>query len=302
MAEAATRRIDDIRVGDRHRRHLGNIEKLAASIRERGLLHPVVVTPDGRLIAGQRRLEACKQLGWSEVTVTIISGLGDAHGLLCAERDENTCRQDMTPSEKASLGMALEELERPKAKERQRASGPASVAKREGRNDGPVNLPEPSTPAGETRHIVGNAIGMSATSYERARSIVRASRDESLPKEVRSVATKAAEEMDRTGKVTPAYNAAAETLGLRATNAAKRNGRAKKSPLPRRIGPGAEQRRVNDFEGIVINLVEMCRPLEHVTVPVSLSTDRREEFIKDLTEAARAVRCFLKNLKEAGHE
>jgi ParB family chromosome partitioning protein len=64
--------IADIRIGQRHRRDLGDIDALAASISEVGLLHPVVVTPDGRLIAGQRRLEACRSLGWSEVTATVI--------------------------------------------------------------------------------------------------------------------------------------------------------------------------------------------------------------------------------------
>jgi ParB-like nuclease domain len=42
---------------------------LADSIAEAGLLHPVLVMPEGRLIAGQRRLEACHVLGWSEVPV-----------------------------------------------------------------------------------------------------------------------------------------------------------------------------------------------------------------------------------------
>ena len=37
-----------------------------------GLLPPVVVTPDNRLIAGKRRLEACKTLGWAEIAVNIV--------------------------------------------------------------------------------------------------------------------------------------------------------------------------------------------------------------------------------------
>ena len=47
--------IADIVVGNRHRRELGDIDGLAASIRELGLLHPIVVTPERRLIAGVRR-------------------------------------------------------------------------------------------------------------------------------------------------------------------------------------------------------------------------------------------------------
>ena len=39
-----------IRIGNRHRHDLGNLTTLANSIDDVGLLHPVVVHPDGRLI------------------------------------------------------------------------------------------------------------------------------------------------------------------------------------------------------------------------------------------------------------
>jgi ParB family transcriptional regulator, chromosome partitioning protein len=50
-----TRRIDEIVVGERHRRNLGDIASLAANVAELGLLHPIVIRPDGTLIAGERR-------------------------------------------------------------------------------------------------------------------------------------------------------------------------------------------------------------------------------------------------------
>ena len=43
-----------------------------------GLLHPVVVTSDGRLVAGERRLVACRSLGWTDVPVTVADSLADA--------------------------------------------------------------------------------------------------------------------------------------------------------------------------------------------------------------------------------
>ena len=55
--------IRKIKVRNRYRKNLGDIKSLAASIKELGLLHPIVVRPDGRLIAGERRLAACKRLG-----------------------------------------------------------------------------------------------------------------------------------------------------------------------------------------------------------------------------------------------
>ena len=50
--------VNEIQIGKRHRRDLGDIDGLARSIGDLGLLHPVVVRPDGKLIAGERRLAA----------------------------------------------------------------------------------------------------------------------------------------------------------------------------------------------------------------------------------------------------
>ena len=57
------RAIDSIVVADRHRSDLGDLSDLAASIKAIGMLNPVTITADGRLIAGQRRMEACRLLG-----------------------------------------------------------------------------------------------------------------------------------------------------------------------------------------------------------------------------------------------
>ena len=43
--------IAEITVGERHRKSMGDLSGLMASIEREGLLHPVVVTPDNRLIA-----------------------------------------------------------------------------------------------------------------------------------------------------------------------------------------------------------------------------------------------------------
>ncbi len=64
-------RLDEITVGWRHRQELGDIDDLAASLTEVGLLHPVVVTPEGTLIAGARRLAAAKLLGWTAAVVDL---------------------------------------------------------------------------------------------------------------------------------------------------------------------------------------------------------------------------------------
>ena len=100
MVGAMTRRrIDEIVIGERTRRDLGDIEGLAASINELGLLQPVVVRPDGRLIAGERRLAAAKFIGWNEIPIRVI----DLDAVVRGEFAENTCRKDFTLSEAVAI-------------------------------------------------------------------------------------------------------------------------------------------------------------------------------------------------------
>jgi len=64
--------IDAIKIGSRFRQDLGDIRTLAQSIADIGLLNPITVTKHGQLLAGRRRLEACKSLGWETIPVTIM--------------------------------------------------------------------------------------------------------------------------------------------------------------------------------------------------------------------------------------
>lgn len=186
--------IEAIRVVGRHRKDLRDLRPLAASIEDVGLLHPVVLSPDGSLLAGQRRLEACRLLGWDTVPVRIAHSADDAAKLLRAERDENVCREAMLPSELASLGAEIEAIESERAKARQLGSlkqfrSGASAGTEEGR---------------ETREVVGEALGMSARTYSDLRAAHSLANDESAPEPERAVARGALAEMDRTGSIKPA--------------------------------------------------------------------------------------------------
>ena len=64
--------IADIKIGARYRKDMGDIAGLASSIDAVGLLHPIVVSPAKKLLAGQRRLEACRLLGWTEIPATVL--------------------------------------------------------------------------------------------------------------------------------------------------------------------------------------------------------------------------------------
>ena len=107
-SQAARRAIADIRIGPRHRKDMDDIDGLAASMAEHGLLHPVVVTPNGELIAGERRLRAAESLGWGQIPVTVV----DLDSIVHGEYAENAHRKDFTLSEAVAIKRALEPLEK----------------------------------------------------------------------------------------------------------------------------------------------------------------------------------------------
>lgn len=84
--------ISRIVVGER-KRSLGDIAPLAESIKELGLLNPITILPDGSLVAGYHRLEACRSLGWVEVDVHVTSL--DTLSAELAEIDENLIRNEL---------------------------------------------------------------------------------------------------------------------------------------------------------------------------------------------------------------
>lgn len=159
-----TVKIDRIRVEDRHRQDLGDLSSLVKSIEDIGLLHPIVITDDFRLIAGQRRLEACRKLGWSEVPTTVIGDIESAAGLLVAERDENTCRKAMRASELYALGKELEALKRP-----DNAANQAHGQTAPGRNaSGGISR---SDDHNYTREFVGAGLDMSGRTWQNLKHI-----------------------------------------------------------------------------------------------------------------------------------
>ena len=184
--------ISEIKVGERARKDTGDLSELVASIEQIGLLHPIIITPDKTLISGLRRLEALRALGRTEAPAIIATNLASAHQLLLAERDENICRKDLTPSEAVEIARKLEPYERAEAEKRKRASMVSS-----GRPPGGAKFSPPEK--GRTRERVARAVGLSHTTLAKARAVVEASeRDPQAFERIR-------EEMDRTGKVHRAY-------------------------------------------------------------------------------------------------
>jgi len=71
--------INEIKVDREHRIRTdsGDLTALQNSIARVGLLNPVVVDEKHKLVAGFRRLSACRKLGWKEIEVRVVKLSGD---------------------------------------------------------------------------------------------------------------------------------------------------------------------------------------------------------------------------------
>lgn len=148
--------INKILVKDRIRKDFGNVQELADDIKVNTLLNPPTVIPIGdgmyQLIAGERRLRACKMLGYTSITVNAIS-VKDAEHALRIEISENENRKEFSFSERMDYAKRLEVIERAKAEER-------------------MKNPMETFPQGTTRDIVAAATGFgSGKNYDKAKYI-----------------------------------------------------------------------------------------------------------------------------------
>lgn len=92
------------------RQHIDDnaIDELARSIRDVGLIEPLVLERTGeryRVIAGHRRLMACKRAGLLDVECKIQASTGVATEAV--QTHENIYREDMSPAEEARLFLRL---------------------------------------------------------------------------------------------------------------------------------------------------------------------------------------------------
>lgn len=279
--------IESVQVVGRHRKDLGNLLTLAASIADVDLINPITLTRDGRLVAGQRRLEACRWLGWDTIPARFIDNLDDAAKLLRAERDENTERKEMLPSEKASLGAALEEIERASALERQRQAG-----REHGRGIAPSSQ-EGSYSAddldSETKAVVGEALGMGRTAYYALASVHKLMTDEAAPADERALAKQTMEALDSGAGLQPTVNKMRGAL--RAKREAQEAKTAALAPAP--PGPPRDPDWIPDGDDRTVAANQRRRELVAVfaakgysSIQIGDRLGRTDEWARDTARAA----------------
>lgn len=137
-----------VKVGPRARKDMGDLDALAASMQELGLLQPIGVTSDAWLVFGARRLEAAKRLGWKFIPVVTV----DVDSLV-AERDENEVRKGFTTSERLEIARQIEarvKEETPERRGRPKASEEGNSA---------INCGISPATGEETREFAAKAAG-----------------------------------------------------------------------------------------------------------------------------------------------
>ena len=106
-------KIEDIKKKKRVRRDLGDLTALKDSMHRYGLMNPITLNSNYELVAGERRLEAAKSLGWERINANILDSNVDNIRQLEMELEENNQRKEFTDEELMEGYKRLEKLKNP---------------------------------------------------------------------------------------------------------------------------------------------------------------------------------------------
>lgn len=271
--------ISDIRIGDRVRQDMGDLRGLADSIAKNTLLHPVVVMRDGLLVAGHRRLEAVKLLGWTDVPVTVV----DVADLLSAERDENQERKDFTPTEAVAIKRLIQAQHALLVEEVRIANIARARAMARGAESADST---PSAEVGKTRDLVARAVGMGHEKLARAEAIVSAA--EADPERFGDLPAK----MDETGNVSGTYR---EMERRKADQPTAHPAESKPKPRHAIHGRAHHQRVDDEMQRAVVALEGICIALKDLDVK-KLDPARVPGWSMSLSDSSRFLSKLLRRI------
>ena len=97
-----------------------DVDKLAASIKDVGLIQPITVKPRAimsgglaaqgfQIVAGHHRVAACRALGWAEIDAIVIE-VGEHLQAELIEIDENLCRSELTAAQRSKAVKRRKEI------------------------------------------------------------------------------------------------------------------------------------------------------------------------------------------------
>jgi N6-adenosine-specific RNA methylase IME4/ParB-like chromosome segregation protein Spo0J len=155
------------------------------SIKENGILEPLVIKRDGTIISGHRRWLTAKALNMESVPVRVLefeNELDEREAIITFNK-----QREKTFSQKMAEAEELEAIERERARERQREAGVANLPTV---SSGNVSLTHEDK--GQTRDKVAEAVGLgSGRTYDKAAKVWEAA------KEGNEVALELVEKLDK---------------------------------------------------------------------------------------------------------
>ena len=93
----SVRKLSDIKLNSEYLRVDTDVSALKKSVESVGLIHPVTINREGELLAGARRFQAVKELGWDEIPVLVVDHDELAQELISI--DENLVRTQLSQVE-----------------------------------------------------------------------------------------------------------------------------------------------------------------------------------------------------------
>jgi ParB-like chromosome segregation protein Spo0J len=170
-----TRKVADLKPHPENARIYGDRadEEMVADIRK-GVLQPLLITWDNRVIAGHRRLDAAARAGLTEMPVIVFESrdeLDIKEALVRANKHIRTKTNEMKGREAALLLKVEKERAAQRQKESTARAGNASGAARGGKSNVVESVP-PRSDTGKARDKVGEALGVSGKTAERAAAVV----------------------------------------------------------------------------------------------------------------------------------
>ena len=146
------------------------LEGLTADVKDRGVLVDLLVTNDGLLLDGHRRLEAAKRAGLARVPVKRLNLEGFENWEKAVAVAVNLFRRHLNEAQRANLGSSLLRIERVGARKRQ-LEGQRQGGKLGGRGQG-RKLPGGDHPeAIRATEVVAKAVGVSRQTFERVEAV-----------------------------------------------------------------------------------------------------------------------------------
>lgn len=260
MGKHAKMKISDLKPHPKNEEIYGyneEISDLVEKIKRSGQVHTLVVTSKGVVLAGHRRLRACKELGIEEVDVEVVDF--DTPEQEVEYLIDNNATREKSNEQKAREAVALkqtlsvlaEKRKKSKLKQNCSANNSSDVVAHQGATDVPNLAPreEDDSVTGKTREVIAKKVGLKS-GHEADRAMKTIAKVDELRKEGHDEDAKLITDVMNNRGISAAHSLAKNIDNIRLTEKEKEDiRRGNKSPnaFIRRNGDGKEQKTEEKF-------------------------------------------------------